>query len=85
MKLLHKNDFFHNFTPLIAEILAFKLCPCRQKVDFKGQYHYHSWRDHILDMLSFNCIRLSSPLSNFSFQLDLVAGIALTNFDMLVN
>ena len=31
-----KIIFFHNFTPLIAEILALKLYQCCQKVDFSG-------------------------------------------------
>ena len=31
-----KIFFFHNFTPLIAEILALKLYLCCQKVDFSG-------------------------------------------------
>ena len=31
-----KIIFFHNFTPLIAEILALKLYLCCQKVDFAG-------------------------------------------------
>ena len=31
-----KIIFFHNFTPLIAEILALKLYLCCQKVDFSG-------------------------------------------------
>ena len=31
-----KIIFFHNFTPLIAKILAFKLYLCCQKVDFAG-------------------------------------------------
>ena len=35
-EVVAQKDFFHNFTPPIAEILAFKLCLCCQKIDFSG-------------------------------------------------
>ena len=74
-KLLHKNNFF-----TISHIQLLKYWPSDfshvvKKLIFEGQYHYHSWRYHILDMFFFNCIRISSPLSSFSFQVDLVADI----------
>ena len=81
MKLLHKKIIFsHIFTPVIAEILAFKLCPCCQKSWILRAIITITAGDiTFLDMIFFNCIRINSPFSNFSFQLDLVAEIALTN------
>ena len=72
MKLLYKLNFFpHNFTLLIAAILALKLYLCCQKVDFSepmititaGHITFWIW-------LFINCIKSSSPLSNFTFQMD---------------
>ena len=38
----------------------------------------------MLDMFFFNCIRISSPLSNVSFHVDLGLRYALANFDILL-
>ena len=77
LKLLHKNNFFtilhlrllkcwpSNFTCVVIKLIC------------GGQYHYHNWTYHILDMTFFNCIKRSSPLSNFTFQMDLVAEICI--------
>ena len=78
IKLLHKNNLF-----TISHLWFLKYWPLNfahvfKKLIFEGQYYYHSWRYHILDMLFFNCIKIiSSPLSHFSFELDLVAEICL--------
>ena len=60
-----QKEFFHNFTPPIAEILAFTFCLCCQKVDFSGPISLPQ-----LDIPHFGqiCFNNSSPLSNFTFQ-----------------
>ena len=72
-----KNFFF-----TISHLRLLKYWPSNfarvvKKLIFEGQYHYHSWTYHILDMIFFNCMRSSSLLSNCTFQMNLVAEICI--------
>ena len=60
-EVVAQKEFFHNFTPSIAEILAFKLCLCCQKVDFSGPIILSQLDISHLDMICFNSVTFYLP------------------------